>query len=148
MGFPIRSARGRLRVIFCGRFARSRSCGPCGLVLPVLRIVQGVGPKGRKALDGLPGCNAAPLAVGVALPVTLCGSGGPVALAAVLIRCGCLLPLLVALCGPVAASAALSVPLSLRGAAPGRARAVFEGCPAGTAEPLSCGLSGPLWPCR
>ena len=67
MGFPIRFARGRLRVIFCGRVARSRSCGPCGLVLPVLRIVQGVGPKGRKALDGLPGRNAAPLAVGLAL---------------------------------------------------------------------------------
>mgnify|MGYP001035873770 CR=1 FL=1 len=124
MGFPIRFARGRLRVIFCGRVARSRSCGPCGLVLPVLRIVQGVGPKGRKALDGLPGRNAAPLAVGLALSVTLCGSGGPVALAAV------------------------SVPLSLRGAASGRARAVCEGFPAGTAEPLSCGLSGPLWPCR
>lgn len=82
MGFPIRFARGRLRVIFCGRVARSRSCGPCGLVLPVLRIVQGVGPKGRKALDGLPGRTAAPLAVGLALSVTLCGAGGPVALTA------------------------------------------------------------------
>ena len=35
-------------------------CGPCGFVLPVLRIVQGVGPlAGREALDDAAKCNAA-----------------------------------------------------------------------------------------
>ncbi|WP_231565787.1 hypothetical protein, partial [Paracoccus sanguinis] len=35
-------------------------CGPCGLVLPVLRIVQGVGPlAGREALDDAAMRNAA-----------------------------------------------------------------------------------------
>lgn len=92
------------------RGGRSRSCGPCGLVLPVLRIVQGVGPlAGRKALDGLPGRGAALLAVGLALSVTLCGAGGPLRWRRPRSRRRVPPAAAGALSGPVAASAAVSM---------------------------------------